>query len=238
MSSATRERVFEPFFTTRGREQATGLGLSTVHGIVTQNGGTVEVESEPGVGTEVRVAWPRERTAEPEASTDSGAEEMEDRPTRVLVVEDDQAARTALLLLLRRAGFDVVGAEDGEAGLRTVEEESESIDVVLSDIIMPGMSGVELGSVLRERYPELPIVFMSGYVDDRLRPQMESSGVTEVMTKPFTSEELVERINAAVGRDVSRRRPGSAARVRRASSRRTEIPGGRSGGPAAGPCRR
>jgi CheY-like chemotaxis protein len=191
MDAATQARVFEPFFTTKVRNHGTGLGLSTVHGIVVDSGGSIELRSELGRGTLFVVSWPRTpQSAEPEAiapvSIDGAAR-------AVLLVEDNDGARAFVQRLLRDCGFRVEAARSAEEALELSAERNAAPDLVLCDVIMPGLTGPQLVSRLKARWPGLCCLFMSGYLGDvGLGDGFDAA--TDLVLKPFTASELLERI--------------------------------------------
>jgi CheY-like chemotaxis protein len=202
MDAATRARIFEPFFTTKAAGTGTGLGLATVYGIVAQSGGHVAVDSEPGVGTAFRVYLPR--AGAPAASAwQSGAHaSVHEGAETILLVEDDRTVRRAARRILERSGYRVHEARDGAEALDLVSAnahgEALHVDLVLTDIVMPEMSGPELVDRLRALRPGVPVLLMSGYTDDAvLRQQLEQPGVAFVQ-KPFTPEELTRKVREAL----------------------------------------
>ncbi len=192
MDPQVAERIFEPFFTTKPRGKGTGLGLSTVHGIVSQNHGRVLVESQPGVGTTFRILLP---PSLPEDAPAPSAEEVPGRPrASVLVAEDEEGARDLIRVVLAREGYRVVVARDGREALSLLKEGRERFDLLITDIVMPGLSGLELADRARELYPSLPTLFMSGYVDASLQgPEGAPSGL-RLLAKPFRPAELRTRV--------------------------------------------
>jgi len=194
MSEATRAHLFEPFFTTKPPDKGTGLGLSTVHGIVTQSGGRVEVESVPGKGSCFTILWPA-------APSDAAEERATRRPLAtggaaagtVLLVEDDDQTRALVRLLLERDGYTVIDAPDGDAALGLAAATPRRIDLVLSDVVMPGISGVELARRLRLARPDIAVLLMSGYLEDPLLDAREAVAQA-LLLKPFTADELRTRI--------------------------------------------
>jgi two-component system cell cycle sensor histidine kinase/response regulator CckA len=198
MDAKTKARLFEPFFTTKGRSQANGLGLAVVQGIVTQHGGHVRVESEPGQGASVRLYFPRVvAPVQPSAASErSQARRANAIPgTTVLLVEDDDELRALLCRGLRLRGYSVLDAADGPTALALVRRQAGGPDVLVSDVVMPGgMSGFELAnSVARDR-PDVKVILMSGHprsgpADDEVR-----SPNAAFIAKPFTIERLAEKI--------------------------------------------
>jgi CheY-like chemotaxis protein len=188
------DRAFDPFFTTKPSGEGTGLGLATVYGIVTQAGGTVHIYSEPGLGTTISVLLP----ATSEQPT-GPAESIADRDLRgqgqtVLVVEDEAALRQVTSRILRRGGYTVLVAEDGPDALRIAGEHPEPIDVLVTDVIMPGMLGKEVAQRVTEIRPQIKVLYMSGYA----QPVLASHGTLDrdvyLLEKPFTSIELLAAV--------------------------------------------
>jgi CheY-like chemotaxis protein len=194
MDSATQARIFEPFFTTKGQGKGTGLGLSTVYGIVKQSGGGISVASTPHAGTVFRVYFPRAagyalaNAAEtPHDISLSGTE-------RILLVEDDKSVRNLVERVLRSRGYDVIAAEDGGNALHLASDVSLAVDLVLTDIVMPEMSGRELVDALHTDRPGLRVLYMSGYTDDEiLRRGLKDPGMSFIQ-KPFTAENLAMQV--------------------------------------------
>jgi CheY-like chemotaxis protein len=194
-----RERIFEPFFTTKAQGKGTGLGLSVVHGIVTQHHGVVEIQDVPGGGTSFRVTLPRAGSREhPEvvlptvdaSSTPAGHGE------RVLVVEDEEGARQGLTEILRMLGYDVVAVGSGEeAGLLPSQP---GFDVLLTDMMLPGIAGEELARGLLDRWPALKVIFMSGYAQDEAVRRGALAGRVHFLQKPFDMASLAREIRAAL----------------------------------------
>lgn len=198
MSAAVRERVIEPFFTTKGVGEGTGLGLSTVHGIVRQAGGTLEIRSEEGLGTTVRVWLPEALAAlasSPEAEASSAAPGRSSG--RVLVVEDEPAVREVTRRVLERSGFEVVVAEDAHAALAVLAA-GGVVDVMVSDVIMPDVNGLELREQALVLRPDLPVLFVSGYAEAALWARGLDVSQIPLLTKPFRANVLVERVRALV----------------------------------------
>jgi CheY-like chemotaxis protein len=202
MDAATRARIFEPFFTTKAAGNGTGLGLATVYGIVAQSGGHVSVESAPGVGTTFRVYLPRVVAPTNSARPDGAHGMVHVGAETILLVEDDETVRRAARRILERAGYRVHEARDGSEALALARTDAHGhalhVDLVLTDIVMPEMSGPELADRLRAVRPDVPVLFMSGYTDDAvLRQQLEKPGVGFVQ-KPFTPEELTRKVREAL----------------------------------------
>jgi CheY-like chemotaxis protein len=193
MDDHTRERIFNPFFTTKAAGDGTGLGLATVHGIVSSAGGEVDVESKPGEGTTFTVTFP--------AITDTTVECAPPPPglvrgagQRILLVEDEEMVRVVTAEMLSRGGYTVVTANDGEDALRVLDEETQPFDLLFTDLMMPRMTGTELAAQLRARGHDLPVIYSSGYPRDVLLDDQPDDR-TIVLSKPFTGEELSSAVH-------------------------------------------
>jgi len=192
MDAATRARIFEPFFTTKEVGKGTGLGLSTVHGIVQQNGGQILVDSEPGRGTVFRVYLPRvDAPAELERPQPSGA--LRGHET-VLVVEDDDQVRSLIRSILLKQGYQVIEANGGDEALARSGRFSGEIHLLLTDVVMPKMSGLELARRLVEGRPGLRVLFMSGYTDDHAAHRGVAEAGQAYLGKPITPELLARKL--------------------------------------------
>ncbi|MGE0462004.1 MAG: transporter substrate-binding domain-containing protein [Vicinamibacterales bacterium] len=182
----TCARIFEPFFTTKERGHGAGLGLAMVHGIVTGAGGTVDVQSQPGHGTTFRIRWPRRggvaATADAVARTalppSAGRE-------RVVLVEDEQDVRDLLQAYLARLGYDVLAAGTGEEALARCAQDDRKPDLLVTDVVMSGMNGREVAEEMRSRYPELSVLYLSGYTDDTVLRRGVSLSQVRFLQKPF-----------------------------------------------------
>ena len=197
MDRDTAARVFEPFFTTKGVGEGTGMGLAIVHGIVRRCGGDVTVETRPGSGTCFSV-WLPSVVAEPAAAeVPAGPDDAEERVTlhgSILLVEDEEMVRKLATTVLAARGYQVVTAASGDDALAVAEERLADFDLLLTDVVMPGRSGLEVAAALRARRPDLPVLFMSGYSD----AQIELDGGSSLLPKPFTPTVLVDRVRAAL----------------------------------------
>ena len=201
MSEETIERAFEPFFTTKAKGEGTGLGLATVYGIVTGAGGRVDIYSEHGMGTTIKVHLP----ASSETPTDNQAE-IEERPAGrgevVLVVEDEPDVRRMAERILSKGGYSVIGTSDGAEALEICRATTQPIHLLLTDVIMPGMLGTELVGQVERIRPELRVVFMSGYSHDVLAPQaLAGQRGTAFIEKPFSSKELLRVVHELLDAD-------------------------------------
>lgn len=205
MPPEVEARVFEPFFTTKPPGQGSGLGLATVHGIVQQSGGTISVASRPGEGTSFTITFPlapapqaRPITGEVDAVRIGKAGERGRPAGTVLIAEDEEAVRAIAKRLLERAGYRVLTARHGVDALHILAQAGATVDLLLSDVAMPEMGGVELAARAAEMIPGLPVVLMSGYADNDLGPINEEGVVAGFIAKPFTAEALLETVRAAV----------------------------------------
>ncbi len=194
MDEATAERAFEPFFTTKEPGSGTGLGLAVAHGIVHQMGGEITLSSTPGAGTTVTVELPLgEGPVEVPEAKPALAPSAPAR-ARVVLVEDQMAVRRVLREILERSGYEVLEARDAEEALRR-SAHGEPPHVLVSDVVMPGMDGIELARTLRDRYPALRVILVTGYADatDRARKTAD-----RFLQKPFSNEELVDAVRDLV----------------------------------------
>ena len=199
MSAEVQDKVFEPFFTTKAVGEGTGLGLATVHGIVRQSGGHIWLYSEPGVGTTFRICLPRlvgpgepapEGRAEPAMPPPGGTE-------TVLVVEDDASVRSTVCSILVEAGYTTLEAANGVIALEMLGQADPLPDLVLTDLVMPVMKGPELARCIVARWPEMRIVFMSGYSAEVVEMHVDL-GDFPVVQKPSTVNELRATVRRAL----------------------------------------
>ena len=191
MDASTQERLFEPFFTTKSAGQGTGLGLAMVYGIVQQGGGTIQVESAPGAGAEFRLMFPRSHRAQAAAPLRDRRTPVTSRSGTILLIEDESVVLDSVRRTLQRRGFRVLEARNGVEAMRLYELHGEEIQLVLSDVVMPGTGGPELLAQIHARNPNLPLVLMSGYTRDN----MDTDRLREIgcwfIEKPFTHERLL-----------------------------------------------
>jgi two-component system, cell cycle sensor histidine kinase and response regulator CckA len=194
MGAATLQRIWEPFFTTKSPGQGTGLGLSSVYGAAKQSGGFVWADSEPGRGTTVQVYWP-EVLAEPEPLGEpSGLPEVEGGSETVLIVEDEELVRAFVVRALRSHGYQCREARDAGEALRLLEQGQARIDLVITDVVMPGMSGGALGDRLALLRPGLPVLYTSAFVDeDVIRRGLLEQG-RPFLQKPCTPRDLARKV--------------------------------------------
>ena len=210
MSPEVAARAFEPFFTTKDVGQGTGLGLSQVYGFVKQSGGHVRIYSEPGQGTTVKIYLPRlrEGAAAPGApDADAGAKGDRGLPLpagkgeTVLVVEDEESVRRSTADALRELGYRVLEADGAVAALGLLDAHGAEVDLLFTDVVMPGVNGRRLADEARRRRPGLKVLFTTGYSRNAV---IRDGGVfdagTQIIGKPFTVEELAGKLRAALGR--------------------------------------
>ena len=200
MDPATQARLFEPFFTTKTRGKGTGLGLPMVYGFVRQSGGFITVESAPDKGTAFALHFPRVsatvapnagRIREPDAREDTDA--LRGTET-ILVVEDEPLIRWLLAQGLRESGYTLIESGDARQAMEAVDQAQARIDLLITDVVMPGMSGVELAAHLRGRWPDIPVLFVSGYSDDELSQRGVDLSSAELLVKPFGQTHLIKTV--------------------------------------------
>lgn len=196
MTAEVRDRALEPFFTTKDAGVGTGLGLSTVDGIVNGAGGRVTISSEPGAGTTVRVELPASGTGIV-AAVQVGGVVRRGHGERVLVVEDQDDLRSVIATILRTAGYAVQTAQDGDDAVRVLGE-GAVVDVVVTDVVMPGLTGPEVAAAAASSRPGTPVVMMSGYVGGVLAAHGVPADAM-VLGKPFTGDELLAAVSEALG---------------------------------------
>ena len=210
MDRVTREHIFEPFFTTKELGQGTGLGLATTYGIVRQAGGHIWVYSEPGVGSTFKLYFPRvdaPGTAEPPAVAATPAVGT----GTVLVVEDEPVVRDMTTQMLTRSGYRVLAVADGAEAIAQMARLEEPIDVLVTDVIMPHMSGIELAELVMDRYPDVGVVMLSGYTAQTLNLERVTARGARFVPKPVTSGQLVLAVQQArAGRQAGPSLDGSA----------------------------
>ena len=200
MDEATRLRVFEPFFTTKGRALGTGLGLATVYGIVSQSSGYIWVYSELAHGTTFKVYLP---DAAGTSAPEPAGLETEAAPAgteTILLVEDEEAVRNLSRVLLERAGYQVLDAPDADQAERIFRQHPGTIALLLTDVVIPGLSGPELFARLESIQPDLRVVFMSGYPDREITRHPDFSVDVAFVQKPFTGDGLVRKVREALDR--------------------------------------
>ncbi|HET9982714.1 MAG TPA: ATP-binding protein, partial [Longimicrobiales bacterium] len=194
--------IFEPFFTTKDRGKGTGLGLATVYGIISQSGGHIHADSTLGVGTSFRILLPAIRETPPD-ETPAAPKRLSGGAETVLLVEDEPSVRSLARRVLERQGYTVLEAADGEAAIGVAAQHRDRIDLLLTDVVMPRMSGRTLAGHLAELRPGLRVLFMSGYADElRGRRGAVDEGIA-FLQKPFTPEDLATRVRALLDAPVA-----------------------------------
>jgi CheY-like chemotaxis protein len=194
-------RVFEPFFTTKPEGKGTGLGLAMVFGFIKQNGGHVNIYSEPGEGTTVRLYVPRAIGGLVQEKQRSTAPMTLPRGSAtILVVEDDAAVREIAVAILSELGYRVLEAADGEEGLRTFATQASQVDLLLTDVVLPGgLRGRELADRVQAVRPEVKALFMSGYTENAIVHQGRLDEGVQLISKPFTRGQLARRVAEVIG---------------------------------------
>ncbi|MGZ4396881.1 MAG: response regulator, partial [Gaiellaceae bacterium] len=196
-----RPHLFEPFFTTKELGKGTGLGLATAFGIVKQSGGEIVLESEPGRGTSFRIYLPvAEEPGVPEppprARPSAGA------AATILLVEDEEAVRTLVRQVLEREGFEILEASGGTAALQLAHSFERRVDLLLTDVVMPHMSGHELAEAMTRDRPGLRVLFTSGYTEETIAPTDGFAGATGFIGKPFSPDDLAAKVRELLGQPL------------------------------------
>lgn len=187
MPAEIKARIFEPFFTTKDIGKGTGLGLSTVYGIVMQNKGNIEVWSQVGQGSSFQISLPLQKVAAPKEAGEKHRNLHRGTET-ILLVEDESAARSAMSQLLEEMGYEVLQAANGEDALVTFNEHQSEIGIVITDLVMPHFNGVEMAQEIWKHHPRLPVIFVSAYGDEDVRPKLPPGST--FFQKPFLPEHL------------------------------------------------
>ncbi|HLG55929.1 MAG TPA: PAS domain S-box protein [Vicinamibacterales bacterium] len=200
MTSETKARLFEPFYTTKGLGKGTGLGLSVVDGVVKQSGGRIDVHSQPGLGTTFNIYLPATAAAAAGDPIRSDARTLSAGTETILLVEDEPAVREMTQAALQRRGYTVLPASSGAEALEIARDNPGRIDLVLTDVVMPGMSGPQLVERLRAEHPVLAAVFMSGYTSDAVLRHGIETGEADFLQKPFSTAALAAKLRQVLDR--------------------------------------
>jgi signal transduction histidine kinase/CheY-like chemotaxis protein len=195
MTAETAEHLFEPFFTTKERGSGTGLGLSIAHSIVTGDGGTINVESEPGCGSTFTIYLPRAEAAGAVPVVELPARGTTSEPSTVLLVEDQDGVRNLVRGYLLSAGYKVLEADNGEAAIHLANEYVGRIDVLITDVLMPRAGGLEVAQSLAPQRPEMKIIFISGYAQELLNGIETLPTDAQFLPKPFIRTELLKVVS-------------------------------------------
>jgi CheY-like chemotaxis protein len=210
MDEDTQARMFDPFFTTKDRNKGTGLGLSTVYGTINQSGGTVTVSSKPGEGTTIQIFLPRVEEIIQAVEQTEEAPKASNGEETILVVEDDDAVRRMTREFLTIKGYTVKEARSGAEAIEFLGNHKESVDLVLTDVIMPGMKGRELGGRLAALRTDIKILYMSAHTEDTVMDLDMIAPGTAFIEKPFSPEELASKVREVLVANKDDLNSGSA----------------------------
>ena len=200
MHPEVRSRAFEPFFSTKSSPRHLGLGLTRAYTIIEQSGGSIEIESAPGQGTLVRLLLPQAPAKQP-AGTRTIPLEPFTPPAgqgRILVAEDEDSVRQLVCMTLTRFGYEVIEANSASAALSLLQDQIDKVDLILTDVMMPGMNGIELSREVRRKRPDLPVVYMSGYTEHTDLEPVRPGRKPILVRKPFGAAELCGVVNSVL----------------------------------------
>ncbi|MCH9697337.1 MAG: response regulator [Gammaproteobacteria bacterium] len=201
ISAAVVDKIYEPFFTTKDATSGRGLGLATVYGIVEQNRGYIELYTEEGIGTTFEILLPRSEHAETTATRQPVTRAQQGIDScRILLIEDNEELRESTCEILKQMGYMVSSANNGDNALVIFDKIGTAINLVITDVVMPGIGGKELANRLHDRRPELPIIFVSGYTDDVILQHGLEAGEVNFLPKPFTANSLVKMVESVLAR--------------------------------------
>lgn len=198
MNGELLERIFDPFFSTKARGRGTGLGLAIAYSIVEQSGGTLSATSVVGEGTTFTMLLPLQPDGDPEEVIRDAVRPAEHASGHILLAEDDAGVRTSTARILVKAGYSVVAAQSGTAALQALRSTGAHFDLLLSDVVMPGMSGSELARLVRAAQPDIALLYMSGYADDKIVLDAVASSGAACLAKPFTMNALLAAVRSAL----------------------------------------
>jgi CheY-like chemotaxis protein len=194
MSDEVKAHIFEPFFTTKERGSGTGLGLATTYGAVKQSGGSIEVYSEVGIGTTFKIYLPRADEEANQQGNDILPTDLPGGTETVLLVEDEHTVRNLCSRILGGLGYQVTQARSGAEAVAAAADRADRIDLLLTDVVMPGMSGKELATRLVRHHPEMKVLFMSGYTDDAIVHHGVLDEGVSFIGKPYTPSALARKV--------------------------------------------
>jgi PAS domain S-box-containing protein len=199
MSAEVKSHLFEPFFTTKPQGQGTGLGLATIHGAVLQAGGHIEVHSEEGVGTTFKIYVPRLMDKAVNLNSEGGQPRIKGGTETILLVEDEKIVREVGVILLERLGYKVLQAADGASALKVVDLFTDHIDLLFTDVVMPGMNGRELADQLTAIVPDMKVLFTSGYTEDVIGHHGIVDNGLNFIGKPYRRDDLAIKLRKVLG---------------------------------------
>ncbi len=215
MDAETLSHAFEPFFTTKEKNKGTGLGLSTAYGIVEQSGGAISLRSEPGVGTTLTIYFPRtDAPLEESVAAEISDKELGGVET-ILVVEDDDAVRKMTCTFLTIKGYSVLEARNASEAMNIAARECDCIDLLLTDVVMPGIKGRELVAQISQIYDDLPVLYMSAYTEDAAINNGILDPGTAFIEKPFGPDELTLKIREVLQSAARKHSPRAVPRIAR-----------------------
>jgi two-component system, cell cycle sensor histidine kinase and response regulator CckA len=200
MDAETRRRIFEPFFTTKEKGKGTGLGLATVYGMIKQTGGDIWVYSEPGQGTTFKLYFPRVSEPASDGADGESAPERRAGGETILVVEDEKAVRELTVRMLQQLGYVILTASSGQEALEICRNHAGFIDMLLTDVVMPGMSGRQLADQLLLQRPDTAVLFLSGYTENTVVHHGVLDAGVNFLPKPFSRENLAKKLREVLAR--------------------------------------
>jgi len=198
MPPEVKAKIFDPFFTTKEQGKGTGLGLAMVYGIIRNHDGYIQVESNPGVGTTFTIYLPAMNVGslkDDKIDTSSYKNHKNDKPMGVLVIDDESAILELTRDILAEYNYQVFTASNGEEGLKILKEHQNDIDVILLDIMMPGMGGKETLFKIKKDYPHIPILLVTGFAADKVAQELLRKGATGILLKPYRQTQLLKAID-------------------------------------------
>jgi len=200
MDEELQSHIFEPFFTTKEKGKGTGLGLATVYGVIKQSGGYIWVESQPGKGTRFDIYLRRVEGSEEEVRETEDSVKRAQGPRTILLAEDEESLRKLTRTALEKIGYTILEAKDAFEAVKLASQTNSVIDLLLTDIVMPGRSGPELAGDLAAARPEMKVLFMSGYTDGAIAAHGVLESGISILRKPFTRHQLIQSIEEALAR--------------------------------------